>query len=545
MVTKKTTGTKSTKKEKIETTDSEVETEQVPSEFSEYKSALIDLHGIDTQFIQSHIPFLVVDDVVGAIALEGSSGTGKTTLVKRLGMLNEQVTGGRVKVYSADKARYEDFNGCPIPETGTREMVIYPMPNSVAQMETVLVDELNRASYETSEKWFSLLASREIDGLATKCKYVFAAMNPLMSENSDKNDTYEGVQPLDKAMGERLMALIRMPAFNELPCDIRMQIIGEKSANWKPNAESVSMFKRFVAKAREIYEQIKEGTEKQTLIDYVDQFQDVLCKETKNHIRVEGRRAQFLLYNTIAIRALRLTTGVDNIEEAVLESISIGFPNTLWEQPVNFVQLKKAHDLVKDVLWKKVTAKAKTSKKSNVNVLDQIRSDLTRINESDYNLDTLSKTLANFIVDRPVQPDLTYYTSIAAVNNLCVRARTELKKEILKAEELDQLNRAVQEIKNFPESVMLDELIKEFVVSLDNTDIYNRVAEKVKFDQLSHLNYTPQEFIMSIMYEDSSKLTIAGVLHDNVYLTEFAFMKQHTELTSIYNDCLEKIVKAL
>ena len=141
-----------------------------------YTSENLGLIGLQTEFKLCHIPFLVSDDVFGCLALEGSSGTGKTTMVKRIGMLNEAATGGRVGVYSADKARYEDFIGCPIPDGETGQMKMYGMPHAVAQMETILVDEINRATYENQEKWLSLFATRQIDSTPVKCKYIFAAI---------------------------------------------------------------------------------------------------------------------------------------------------------------------------------------------------------------------------------------------------------------------------------------------------------------------------------------------------------------------------------
>ena len=72
---------------------------------NKYSIESIGLAGLNDQFKLCHLPFLVANDVFGVLALEGSSGTGKTTVVKRLGPLYQAVTGEDYRVFSADKAR--------------------------------------------------------------------------------------------------------------------------------------------------------------------------------------------------------------------------------------------------------------------------------------------------------------------------------------------------------------------------------------------------------------------------------------------------------
>jgi len=86
---------------------------------SKYTGESVGLFGMDEVFRLCHLPFLTFNDVFGVIALEGSSGTGKTTAIQRIGILNHLATGGKYGIYSADKVRYEDFIGCPIPDPET------------------------------------------------------------------------------------------------------------------------------------------------------------------------------------------------------------------------------------------------------------------------------------------------------------------------------------------------------------------------------------------------------------------------------------------
>lgn len=315
-----------------------------------YSIENIGLFGLDSQFKLCHIPFITYKDVYGALALEGSSGTGKTTIVNRLGKLNEALTGGKVKTFSADKARYEDFNGCPIPNQDNREMVIYPMPNSVAQMDTVLIDEINRASYDSQEKWLALIATRQVDGLPTKCKFLFAAMNPVLS---DGTDSYEGVQPLDKAMGERMMGLVQMPRFFKMAPEVRKSIIKNSSNQtlWMPTDEDVSAFDSFIKHAREAYENLKE-TAGDIVATYIDEVQSELANQTKGAVKIEARRAQYIYSNILAVHSLNSSfKGTSaNLRESALEGLLMSFPNRLWEEEINSVALETAHKAFANIL---------------------------------------------------------------------------------------------------------------------------------------------------------------------------------------------------
>lgn len=306
-----------------------------------YNADSLKLFGLQTEFTMCHIPFIVVDDVFGALALEGHSGTGKTTLIKRIGKLNELATGGKVAVYSADKARYEDFVGCPIPNPDSMLMTVYPMPNSVCQMETLLIDEINRASYDNQEKWLSLIASRDVDGFRTKCKYIFTAMNPILVEN---NEVYEGVQPLDRALGERMMGIISMPAFHQLSMESRLQIMRESfnQVSWVPSDSLVEAHATFLERARNCYEDLKSKAIV-ALSDYVDCVQNDLHKETRGAVSIEARRAQFIITNSLAVCAINRVYNNINTEMSVLNALLLSFPNRLWEQPIEKESLRLLH----------------------------------------------------------------------------------------------------------------------------------------------------------------------------------------------------------
>ena len=386
-------------------------------DLQEYRAANIGLHGLEDEFKLCHLPFIVVNDVFGAVALEGSSGSGKTTLIKRLGALNKAAGGGQVGVFSADKARYEDFIGCPIPDLENNVMKMYPMPSSVATMETLLIDEINRASYDNQEKWLSLLASREIDSQPVACKYIFAAMNPV---SGDTGDQYDGTQPLDKAMGERIMLLIQMPKFSQLAMKDKIKIMTacKNQVHWKPTQKIVELHVEFLKKARHFYEGYKEeATER--VAEYICAIEQKLRKETKDttNIRLEGRRSQFILTNILANHALnKVFYNSASLDQSALQALIRSFPNILWQDSINLKALEMAHDLSKDVLNMETTDRVRMA-----NNFDGIMGPLKEIEKAVTNGQDIESTSKQIIQEWPdlgMDPINHYVYALAAVVGL-------------------------------------------------------------------------------------------------------------------------------
>lgn len=372
----------------------------------EYNADTVGLIGLKNEFKLLHIPFLVVNDVYGIMCLVGSSGTGKTTLIKRIGKLNELATGGKCGVFSADKARYEDFIGCPIPVEDSGEMKIYPMPNSVSQMELLLIDEINRASYDNQEKWLSLCATREIDGCRTKCKYIYAAMNPILT---DGKEVYEGVQPLDKALGERVMGLVEIPSFHKLPAAARKDIImqASKQVSWEPTDKLIDSHIGYIKRARENYEEAKNKYT-EIVADYIDNIHLDLRKETKNSVAIEARRAQFLLTNILATYALDKVESKADIQISALNALVNSFPNCLWEQVINREALKAAHTKSSNLLSLNNTKNRSASNYDGIErPLQEIR-DIINNKEIVPTKEQLSKLINNNIPNKDEDP-INYY----------------------------------------------------------------------------------------------------------------------------------------
>lgn len=384
-------------------------------DLTKYTGDSVGLIGLNAEFKICHIPFIVENDVFGALALQGSSGTGKTTIAKKLGQLNEKATGESWGIYSADKARYEDFVGCPIPNPNTGEMKIYPMPNSIATKSLILVDEINRATYENQEKWLSLIASREVDGFKAKTRYIFAAMNPVMSSSND--DVYEGVQPLDKALGERMIGLVDIPSMGKMTDGSKRKEILKATinqTNWAPTDEQVALHIEWLARAREHYQNAKAHYIEQ-VAEYVDTVQNELRKQTKNKISIEARRAQFIFVNILAMYAIEAVTqgeGVDTLKSAAQTALIGSFPNTLWEQAINIPALVVAHKDAAGCLT--IALETLRSGAMNCSDLEKSVGEIVKLVEKGAPKEQISKAINQSIPPKEVNP-FNHFAYMAAI----------------------------------------------------------------------------------------------------------------------------------
>lgn len=431
-------------------------------DLTKYTGDSVGLIGLNTEFKLCHIPFLVENDVFGAFALQGSSGTGKTTIAKKLGILNqlanpEQSWG----IYSADKARYEDFVGCPIPNPTTGEMKIFPMPNSISTKTLILIDEINRATYENQEKWLSLIATREIDGFHSKTRYIFTAMNPVMS--TDSNDMYEGVQPLDKAMGERMIGLVDVPSLGKIHDSVKRKEIIKAAinqTNWAPSDDLVELHILFLQRAREIYEQAK-NTYLEHVVEYVDTIQSSLRKESKNSISIEARRAQFILINILANYALNAVTQGESqstLQSSALSALLCSFPNTLWEQPISLPALKQAHKDASNCLV--LPLETLKSGALNSSDLDKVLSEIHRAVEEGVEKEYVSKLINQSIPPKEINP-FSHFAFMFSVRAGLTKGGLKHTQTLMKAQEFSRFDNFYKTVINSPTYEKYKNLAKE------------------------------------------------------------------------------------
>lgn len=437
------------KNKKTVQTDSKTDNPDFNTNHNQYNESLFDLFGLGSSFKLAHLPLLTYNDVFGAVALEGSSGTGKTTLISRLGQLIKANDGGDYLVCSADKIKYEDFIGIPIPNMESKSLEILPMPNAIATKTTVLIDEANRAGYDSQEKFLQLLSTRKIDGTQTSCKYLYLAMNPVLSED----EAYEGVQPLDKAYGERVQALLAMPRFYDMDKTHQIKIMTScfDQATWAPSENLIKLHNEFITEAKNHYNELKTNTIEQ-LSEYLHIVSSVLYSESKKSIKLEARRMQFILVNILGNHALNLTYNKESsLTNSVLEALAVSFPQRLWgEDSIKTSQIQAAHSQAAHVL-KPVTKVTKVldSYHSIKSLMSGLKSDIQSKRSAYSDIEERSKRVNQMIPDITQDPIDHFIFAFSMI-----KASEQSKNSnnpLIKANEFERLNRIVDNLKNHAE----------------------------------------------------------------------------------------------
>ena len=245
------------------------------------------------------------------LLLIGNHGCAKTHLACRMA----EALGKRFLVYDASKAMFEDVLGYPNVEKLKHGIVEYiPSKVTVWDKEFILIDELNRAIPELQSKWLELIRSRKIMGFDTQVKWVWSAMNPM---------TYSATQTLDEALIGRFAIFLYPPDVLQMKEEDRirvtMHVNGDDApamAEWTQNStneKSISTveiseigkkMRVTLRKAAGYFHRLR--TEMVSLSEFLAKFANLLMRETKQEISLDGRRLGFIYRNILANRAVEL-----------------------------------------------------------------------------------------------------------------------------------------------------------------------------------------------------------------------------------------------
>lgn len=244
------------------------------------------------------------------LLLIGNHGCAKTHVANKVA----QALGRKFLVYDASKAMFEDVLGYPNVEQLKHGVVEYvPSPVTIWDKELVLIDELNRAVPELQSKWLEIIRSRKIMGFPTQVKWVWAAMNPM---------SYSATNALDAALVGRFAFFLYPPDVLQMDEEDRirvaMHINGDDApslSEWTGGASAGTVPK---ADVMEIGGNIREALtlagrhflhlreQMPTLAEFLAKFSDLLMRETKGEVALDGRRLGFLHRNLLANRAIEL-----------------------------------------------------------------------------------------------------------------------------------------------------------------------------------------------------------------------------------------------
>ena len=271
------------------------------------------------------------------LLLIGRHGSAKTSLAQALaGTLDVSFV-----AYDASKSLFDDVLGYPDIER-LRQGVVQYIGSEVTiwNQQFVLIDELNRALPDLQSKWLEIIRSRRIMGFQTDVKWVWAAMNPMI---------YSATQTLDEALVGRFALFVYPPDVLEMEERDRVRVATHRNGDdapalhyWRkvdehePAASTPSddgngvgllltdAAKHFMGLADQIA----------SLGQFLARFADLLNRETKGELQLDGRRLGFMFRNILAVRSIQiakcetyadeLPDFADSARYAVLSSIPVG-----------------------------------------------------------------------------------------------------------------------------------------------------------------------------------------------------------------------------
>jgi len=270
------------------------------------------IYGWKTETENLLLASLVTGDPV---LLIGRHGCAKTHVACKLA----EALGKNFVAYDASKTLFDDVLGYPNIEKMKQGKIEYlPSKVTVWDKEMILVDELNRALPEMQAKYLELIRSRKIMGFPTRVRWVLAAMNPV---------SYSGTQQLDEALIGRFATFVYPPDVLEMEEEDRIRVTSQV------NGDDCPAIAEWLNAGGETHRSLKTVTEEQTqetgrlieatlkgaarhfcklrdamptLAEFLSRFADLLLKETKGEISLDGRRLGFLHRNILGNRAVEL-----------------------------------------------------------------------------------------------------------------------------------------------------------------------------------------------------------------------------------------------
>lgn len=266
------------------------------------------------------------------VLLIGDAGCAKTALIGNLA----QALGLNFVAYDASKSLFEDVLGFPNPASLKQGKMEYiQSPITIWDKEYVLIDELNRAQRDMQSKWLEIIRSRQIMGMPTKVTWIAAAMNPM---------TYSSTNSLDEALIERFAIFIYPPDIlsmeDKYVCKISQNISrddapaldrwGYKVSGKSKIIERNEIFDQILKSASEFYEGIYKETKH--LPEFLARFSKTINKDTKDKLKLNGRRLGFISRAIIAVRSIELAKNkilgspLKPLKDSVLYTIQSSLP---------------------------------------------------------------------------------------------------------------------------------------------------------------------------------------------------------------------------
>lgn len=236
----------------------------------------------------------------------GNIGEAKTKAAEMFAKL----LGEPFQKIAADKAQFEDMVGFPSPKSLAEGEVEYVRTRlSIWEKRFVLIDEISRCNPQMQNKFLEIVLDRQLMGLPTDIKWVWATMNP---------QDYPGSQPLDEALAGRMGYVLQVKRVVEQSDHVIEQVVASRSAtqtpalsHWTSEARNYTNtveptlqeeLREVMYRAGEIYTGLEDHWT-MTISKYVASFGKTL--ESTAKLFLDGRRMVMIKNNILSNIAIQ------------------------------------------------------------------------------------------------------------------------------------------------------------------------------------------------------------------------------------------------
>jgi len=438
------------------------------------------------------------------LLLIGNAGSAKTHIANKIG----QALNRSFLVYDASKSMFEDVLGYPDIEKLKSGIVAYvPSKVTIWDKELILIDELNRAIPELQSKWLEIIRSRKIMGFKTDVKWVWAAMNPL---------SYSATNVLDEALVGRFATFLYPPDVLQMNEEDRIKVTthinGEDApsiSEWTERAplETVSSddtaqvghhIEQILILAAKNFGQLK--TQITSLSEFLAKFADLLMRETKGEVTLDGRRLGFIYRNILANRSVELAkaelfqTELKSFPESaryvVQSSIPVGLNDESLKREESVHQMELCFDLLSSFFDKK-------SEISQINLIYELFTTDNLIRKAEI---LLKENLSDFVSCKAWNDLMRSNNDLTLLAYTALQVETHLP-ETVPSELLEGLSKKIN----------IDKLSTESIPSL--------VGESIEYiDEVEALLNQPDDLSKLIAYNHVRKLTKSKLINPDKIL---------------------------
>jgi hypothetical protein len=233
-------------------------------------------------------------------------------------------------------------------------------PISIWDKYFILIDEISRCNPQMQNKFLEIVLERQLMGIPTDIKWVWATMNPL---------TYPGSQPLDGALAGRMGYVLQVNPIVKAREDVLKRVVSSQSKAQAPALSywlgdrhehkltvSPSLraeYRSMLARAGAILEGLEDHWR-----DQVSGYLTAFAKSLENAgIPIDGRRLVMMRYNIVSNLAIQTVQegrglSMNEVKQLCKEVIMFSIPAqaTGVKESFDASKIAQAHNLAADML---------------------------------------------------------------------------------------------------------------------------------------------------------------------------------------------------